>query len=114
MCQSCWEKYDKAEIDTPEVRAAASLVDDVYASPNGGAGGYAHIVLDDWNLEDAFVLDCFRLNQENPEHWPQETIDATAACLEAFKKLNEAERASALALNHGYWKPNEDEQEFSA
>jgi len=51
MCKGCWEEAGSPAIINTKTRAVAKLIDDVYSY--SGAGGNAHIVVDDWNLEDS-------------------------------------------------------------
>jgi hypothetical protein len=104
------------------VRAAAAAIAEVYE--HSCVGGNLHIVLDDWNLEDGnleFCDGCItgagqmplepdaheahqRYNREkrdNPD--PPEQLAAERRCHDLLKVLTEEERASALALNDGFW-----------
>ncbi len=103
MCLSCWRECGSPAIDTPAVRDAArasAAVHDFH-----GAGGGLHIVLDDWNLEDEQVAWC--LLPENLAQYgspdPAERAQEIYAGL-AFLALTEDERASALALEEGWWR----------
>lgn len=122
MCYGCWDEAGKPRIDTPAVRAAAASVAEVYE--HSCVGGNLHIVLDDWNIEDGnleFCRQCIegagvmpldgstfpahlRYNEEkraNPD--PPEQLAAERRCHDLFRALTEDERASALALNDGFW-----------
>lgn len=122
MCYGCWEEAGKPVIDTPAVRAAAQAAAEVYE--HACTGGNLHIVLDDWNIEDSnleFCSQCIdgagvmplggstfaahlRYNEEkqaNPD--PPEQLAVERCCCDLFMALTEEERASALALNDGFW-----------
>lgn len=100
------------KIDTEAVRQAAKLVTQLYAAPGGGVGGNFHIVTDDWNLETDHVQFCI---DETANKTRAPTDDRSdPALLEIETRLgalligmSEAERASALALEAGYFEvPN--------
>lgn len=105
MCQGCWEKYGSPRIVNEKTKAAAELISGVY--DHGACGGGLHIVVDDWNLDDASVDFCGDL-VEGPGyprefHAGAEQIEAERACLRALKDMTVIERASALALYDGYF-----------
>lgn len=99
MCIDCWEGYDSPAIDTPLVRHAANLIADVDPC------GYLHFVVADWNLDDDDLAFCADSIIRNPDDDPADQLEADWACLMALRGLTEAERASALALHEGFWKP---------
>jgi hypothetical protein len=98
MCDGCWEKYGKPTKLTPEIRRAHRLVGNVY--DYHGAGGSGHIVFDDWNLDDGSIEMCLERNLQRRElgEVSRPEFRATRRALEAFKKLTEVERATALAF----------------
>lgn len=100
MCETCWvDYYGRAAIDTSEVREVARAVARLYeADP---VGGRAHIVTDDWNLRDSDIETCIA-----GPHWSDNDPVATERAMHALQlmlTLSEEERASALALQSGYW-----------
>jgi hypothetical protein len=104
MCRTCWVKYGSHLLQTPEVVEAARLIDAVYDF--SCVGGNAHIVVDDWNIEDNHIDWC--LNTAIPENVHEaapEQLAAEKAALEALRRLSIAERNSALALLAGYGEP---------
>ena len=102
MCYSCWIDHGKLEIDTPEVRAAAQAIHEVYLY--SCAGGNLHIVVDDWNVEDGNLAFCQeKISEGGYEGCTAEQLIAEQQCLDILKRLTEEERASALALQDGYW-----------
>lgn len=90
MCISCWRQHGAPTIDNPKVRAwafAAGLVDPF---------GAAHIVVEDFNVEDEHLHLCAQDERVTP---------LEAAWLAAGLGLSIPERASALGLFGGYWEP---------
>lgn len=101
MCYGCYEEAGKPEIINDKTKAAAALVDAVYEF--SCVGGNAHIVVDDWNLEDHNIRWCLDTAlAENVHEAGVEQLDAERACLEALLALTAAERASAMALHDGF------------
>lgn len=115
MCYGCWTEEGMPQIDTPTVRAAALAVAEVYQ--HSCVGGNLHIVLDDWNLEDDSLEFCAKQiaaggykrsethskvlgvrDDDSPEK-----LAAEQRCHDLFAALTMKERASALALNDGFW-----------
>lgn len=92
MCSGCWAEAGAPVVDTPAVREAARLVAALFE--HSAVGGTAHVVVDDWNLEDEHLEWCMGQSVAgSPE----------AKCLDALRLLGPAERASALALQAGLW-----------
>lgn len=90
MCESCYEEYKPAHV-TEQARSVVSLIKAVYElHPVGGA---AHIVVDDWNLEDGDIQWCIR--KADPD-------EVTLKCLQAMLRLSFAERVAAMAIYEGY------------
>ncbi len=102
MCMGCWHDYGAPREITPEIKEAAALVAKVYES--SVVGGNAHIVLDDWNIEDDSIDWCLEtaLRTNIHEHSAEE-LAVERQCLEALKALGLKERASALALHDGFF-----------
>lgn len=103
MCQTCWEDHDSPTINTPAVRNAAELIHRVYQ--HEPAGGYLHVVIDDWNLDDHSLNVCIQDIHDNELNYEPHRTALQAECAEALRALTTAERASALALEDGYWNP---------
>lgn len=103
MCEGCWEEYGSPHIVTPAVLQATDLVARVYDGANGGVGGYGHIVLDDWNLDDGSVKFCLLECDNNEAQFPPDEVAVQRECLQAMLALTEAERASVLALDSGFF-----------
>lgn len=96
----CWEEYGKPVIDSPEVRQTVLLVKRVYEF--SGVGGNLHVVVDDWNLEDACLDSCEKFIKENPNESGPDQIAAETECLNALRRLSEEERAAVMARYDGY------------
>ena len=90
MCRSCWDEAGQPAIDTPEVRRAVRLIEDVFHE--SGVGGKLHIVIDDWNVEQEHLDFCAG----------RVVTEAERRCHGALNELSEAERMSALALHGGF------------
>ena len=102
MCIGCWERHHAPTLDSPAIREAARLIGVVYEYH--GAGGWLHVVVDDFNIETEHVQWCV----EHAHDYPSETLEEDAACracAAALLKLSVPERASALAMHDGYWTP---------
>jgi hypothetical protein len=104
MCYGCYMEYGEPRIVNEDTLPSASLIDNVYDYSDNG--GNAHIVVDDWNLEDSHIEFCIDQIARNPFDSPQEQLDAELWCLEKMLSLSMAERASAMAIHEG-WLSNE-------
>jgi hypothetical protein len=102
MCQECYIENGSPRIDNEKTQKAADLIDAVYSLPNGGAGGYAHIVLDDWNLDDSSIDLCIEAAKEGKYDLGEEVQKASLECMQFMKELTMEERASAMAITSGY------------
>ena len=101
MCYGCYEEAGEPAIINEATQAAAALIAKVYEFSM--AGGNAHIVVDDWNLEDSDIRWCLDTAlAENVHKADEEQLAAEKACLEALLALKPAERASAMALHGGF------------
>ena len=101
MCYGCYEGAGKPAIVTEKTKAAAALVAKVYEF--SCVGGNAHIVVDDWNLEDDHIRWCLdEALKTNVHEADAEQLAAERACLEALLALTDDERASAMALHDGF------------
>lgn len=104
MCYGCYEEAGEPAIINEATQAAAALVARVYEFSM--SGGNAHIVVDDWNLEDSDIRWCLDTALvENVHKASDEQLAAERACLEALLALNPDERASAMALHDGFISP---------
>lgn len=103
MCMSCWAELGEPAIDTPAVRAAIALVDEVYEF--SCVGGNLHIVIDDFNIDDDNLEFCAKqiadVRAGRPSTFADvapEQLCAEEACLAALWPMSIDERASVLAL----------------
>lgn len=105
MCINCYEAYDSPAIINDNTRRAAELIEEVYEHWGCSAGGYGHIVFDDWNLKDGNIDFCIEQAKSNSA--AEISNEGRTACIEAlefFKQLSEPERAAALAMVDGFLK----------
>lgn len=105
MCETCWTERGGHQIVSEKTIKAAELIQAIYNSEDGGAGGYAHIVVDDWNLEDESID--FSLNAIKEGYLAAETGQTCLECLTFMKGLTWEERVSAMAIHREYIKMNE-------
>lgn len=106
MCEKCWVENGCYSLINVKVKKAAELISELYQTENGGAGGYGHIVFDDWNVNDVdWCLDfCKERIDRIGSDYDEETMQASIKALKYFKKLTIEERYSALALHDGFIK----------
>lgn len=103
MCIGCCNQYGPTAQDVnDDVTRAARLIDRVYEHNN--VGGNAHVVLDDWNLEDGHIEWCLQHSLSDDRTWegPTELLLAEREALRALQPLSLRQRAAALALHDGY------------
>ena len=94
MCHSCWEQFGSPVLDTPIVRAAVALIGRVYELHVTGGG--VHCIVDDFNIEDEYIE-----RDGYPGNTPDQ-IEAEERLVALFETMTILERASALAMYHGY------------
>lgn len=101
MCIGCYEKLEGKTIINEKTKMAASLIDEVY--DYSAVGGNAHIVLDDWNLEDHHIKWCiYEAIPENFHKYSDPQLEAEKACLYMLLGMSMEERISALAIHDGF------------
>ncbi len=101
MCYNCYEEHGSPEIVNKGTEKAAKLIAMVYEG--AGAGGNAHIVVDDFNIKDRSIDWCLEVAiVENKFDTEPEQLAVERECLEAMKALTISERASALAIYEGW------------
>lgn len=83
---------------------AAKLIANVYE--HDPVGGNAHIVVDDWNVEDHHIDFCLECCDRNTRQ-DIEKLKAERDCLLFLIGLSIPERYSALAIHDGIIKPNQ-------
>ena len=77
----------------------ANKIIDVYKSPDGGVGGYGHIVFDDDNIETEFVTSCIQDAQESKYQWIcEDTRQKSIIALNAILPLSEESRQEVIDL----------------
>ncbi|MFA6063994.1 MAG: hypothetical protein WC736_15505 [Gallionella sp.] len=65
-------------------------------------GGNAHIVIDDWNLNDDSIRFCLKVCEENESCYSKEQINLEKVCLTTLLSMPLDQRASALAIHNGW------------
>ena len=107
MCMECWEVYGSPKIVSGKTESCARAIGNVYSHHE--AGGALHVIIDDWNLQDAFVNECkediekteYRNDPDDPV--PDDRLEAERECVRQLEAMSEEERASAMAIYHGYF-----------
>lgn len=79
-------------------QGALESIKELYNTPDGDVGGYAHIVTDDGNIEDGYIESCLddAHNARYNEFLCEETRIASIKCLNALKNLSEEEREEVI------------------
>lgn len=97
MCCDCWERYGR-EPPGPRARLVAELVKLLVPG-----GGNAHVVVDDWNVEDRHIEYCLAHTiPENAHELSDAQLRHEVTALIALKALPVEQRAAALAVVDGY------------
>jgi hypothetical protein len=75
----------------------------LYKQDGCSVGGYAHIVTEDWNLDDACIDWCIT-EAEKGEYGDisEEGRQASIEALKCLKELTEDERCSVMAMVDGF------------
>lgn len=103
MCYGCYEEADKPAIVNEKTIKAAESVQFLYKQEGCLVGGYAHIVTDDWNLDDDDIEFCIKAAETDEYNWKEEEGRLSALdALYLFRDLTLDERYSALALASNY------------
>ncbi len=100
MCYSCWSEAGHPATLNANVQSAAAYCSQLYDLDS--VGGHAHIVSDDWNLEDEHVDFCIEACKNNTNNKTTKQRIIENEFLQIMKKLTIEERASALALFEGF------------
>lgn len=95
MCKGCWKQYGSPQLSSLLVRETAQQIKEFYIKQP--VGGYFHIVLDDWNLQNSYVEFCLKENS-----YPRNALEIALG--KNLQILSFKERASALALANDFWK----------
>lgn len=106
MCMTCYADYGSPQIVTPRTIEVAAMIDAIYVY--SCVGSNAHIVVDDWNLEDENIEYC--LNTAIPENFHNATpeqLQGEIVFLTAMQAMSVEERASAMAIHEGWLEARE-------
>lgn len=99
MCYECYKSAGSPTIVNDKTKKAAELINRIYEQEGCGAGGYAHIVVDDWNLDDSSIDFCINDINNGYSGISEEGKMACYDCLIYLKQLSEDERYSAMAIS---------------
>ena len=105
MCYNCYIEDGSPQIVNERTIKGAKLIDEIYEQHNCGSGGYAHIVVDDWNIDDESIDCC--LNKRNIELFSDISMysrNVIDTCLRYLKELSYDERVSSMAIHSGILK----------
>ena len=100
MCFNCYKELNKPAIINATTVYTAFLIEHLYDSPGGGAGGNLHIVTDDWNIDDEHLDFCSDLIKECETQERRITIEKMI--IKNMREMSIEERASALAIYNNY------------
>ena len=75
---------------------AAKRIYELYKTDDGGVGGYAHIVFDDFNIEQENILWCIKEAEKGEYDYSEETRQASLKALRACLSLTEEEVWKAI------------------
>lgn len=109
MCINCWKESGVTPVINDKTKKAVELIQAVYDCVEGGAGGYGHIVFDDWNIDDSSIDFCLNEIKKDvtihEDEWDQQDTDELKRCcteaLTYFKTLTEDEKYTAVAIQGG-------------
>lgn len=101
MCYECWQGYGSPKIVTDKILETVKAIERVYDFSLVGGG--LHIVIDDWNLEDARLDFCKEYIAKPDYDKCREQQEVEQACLELLYSLSLDERASALAIHDEFF-----------
>lgn len=87
-----------------KIQVASLLINLVYESEHGGAGGFGHIVFDDGNIDDGSIDFCLMYCAENVNgpRLSEECRLLSVVALEFFKTLSMEERQEVYENYHQY------------
>lgn len=109
MCSGCYQERGSPEDQCDLTDAVVSLIKAIYRYHP--CGGHCHIVLDDWNLGDSSIQFCIDWIGKARLSYPDAVIEdqgegmlvAEMACMQIMMQMNEAQRATALAIAEGMY-----------
>lgn len=101
MCLGCYEEDGSPAIVNEQTVAAAAAIERVFEC--SCVGGNAHIVVDDWNVDDEAINYCLRDSLPlNIHEADAEQLAVEREALERLLALTYEERLSALAIHDGF------------
>lgn len=104
MCQGCYAEAGSPKPQNAATISVAALVCNVYSYSS--VGGNAHIVLDDWNVDDEAIDWCLTVAlSDNVHEADRHQLEAERLCLEAMRALPLDQRYAALAVAEGLAEP---------
>lgn len=119
MCSTCWSQNGSPKIVNYKVLEVVGLIKKIYEYSS--TGGNLHIVLDDWNIDLKSIDWCLKNALKlNIHEAGLEELELERKCATLLRSMPLKERASALALNDGFFKsepplasPKDQEREQS-
>ena len=99
MCRACWEEHGSPTELPDNAAEVISLINDLYAHPDGGTGGPLHVLLDDFNVQDQFVKPYHR-DDDDPA-----LRDLADRIADLMLLMTEDQRAAVLAEREGWTQP---------
>lgn len=103
MCYGCYEDANKPAIVNTKTKKAAKLIKNLYQQDGCAVGGYAHIVVEDWNLEHTHIVWCIEEAEKGEyDYVSEEGRQACITTLNFLKNLTKDEKYSAIALVNNF------------
>lgn len=100
MCIDCYQEAGSPCIINDNVIDAANLININLLLDS--VGGYAHIVIDDWNLENEHIEYCIEAANKRSHSWVSEASRLVSLqVLAKLKDLSLEERYTAMAIAEG-------------
>ena len=99
MCRRCVDEYGGFDVDiTPEMHTVANMITLFYRLPQCSTGGPLHIVVDDFNIDDACIDFCEKSLAESYGHWAwSKSAEALGRrIIDGLRPLTLAQRAAVL------------------
>jgi hypothetical protein len=94
MCNACWVDRGCPSELPPTAAELVTLIQQLYAQPDGGSGGPLHVFLDDFNVDH---IEPFREFEWEPQTWRLAELIAAH-----MRPLSPDQRAAVLALWEGW------------
>lgn len=96
MCIACWKMYGSPRIVNSKFEVAVALIKAVFTEdPQFNLIGDMHIILEDWNLEDAYLESAWARRDDLTLHG--------LLCVGFLRLCTLEERASALGYFEQFW-----------